>query len=102
MHNLKVKDFMTIDPIIIDPETSLQQAAETMKDIDCGMLPVGSKDRLRGVITDRDITLRAVCEGKHPMVEMVRDYMTSEVYACNEEDFLEDGVENYQCRSTEP
>ncbi len=93
MHNTKVKELMTEYPVLIDTDTSLQDAAQTMKDIDCGILPVGSRTKLDGIITDRDIVIRAVSEGKDPSKERVGDYMTIKVFGCNEDDFLEDAAD---------
>src|SRR5690606_36219718 len=54
---------------------------------------VGSDAQLRGVITDRDIVIRALAYGKNPMEERVRDYMTENVFCCNENDFIEDAAQ---------
>lgn len=93
MHNTKVKDLMTSDPILITSESSLKEAAAKMKDVDCGVLPVGTKDKVEGIITDRDIVIRAIAKGKDPAKEKVKDYMTAKVYACNEDDYLEDAAD---------
>lgn len=93
MKNTKVKSLMTENPVFIGPEASLQKAAEIMQRNDCGMLPVGTDAELLGVITDRDIVIRAVSTGKDPTREKVGYYMTSQVYACNENDFLEDAAQ---------
>ena len=93
MHNTKVKELMSEYPILVDADTTLQDAAQTMKDIDCGILPVGSKSKLDGIITDRDIVIRAISEGKDPAMEKVGDYMTGQVYGCSEDDFLEDAAD---------
>jgi CBS domain-containing protein len=93
MHNTKVSELMTQSPVLIGLSDTLEDAARTMKEIDCGSLPVGAMDNLRGIITDRDIISRAIAEGKNPAQEKVQDYMTNEVYACNEDDFLEDAAQ---------
>ncbi|MGZ9097513.1 MAG: CBS domain-containing protein [Micavibrio sp.] len=89
MKTIIVKDLMTPNPVLIDPDATLQEAAESMKSVDCGMLPVGVKDNLEGVITDRDIIIRALAEGKSSAQAKVRDFMTVKVYACNENDTLD-------------
>jgi CBS domain-containing protein len=89
MKTIIVKDLMTPNPVLIDPDATLQEAAESMKNVDCGMLPVGVKDNLEGVITDRDIIIRALAEGKNPAQEKVRSFMTEKVFACNENDTLD-------------
>src|SRR5438445_8494903 len=61
---MRVSEAMTRDVFIIDPEETIQQAALAMAGIDAGALPVADKDRLVGMITDRDIAIRGVAEGK--------------------------------------
>lgn len=89
MQNTKVKDIMATDPIMVKPEDSLQDAACMMKETDCGCLPVGTKDKVEGIITDRDIIVRAVCDKKDLETEKVSDYMTDKVFAVKETDTLE-------------
>jgi CBS domain-containing protein len=79
---------MTRDVRVANPDQSICEAAQMMKQIDAGALPVGENDRLVGVITDRDIAVRAVAEGKGPETK-VRDVMSSEkVMYCYEDDEL--------------
>src|SRR4026209_2782745 len=61
-----VREVMTPDVVVASPDDTLQRAAEMMIDIDAGVLPVGENDRLVGMLTDRDITIRAVAAGKEP------------------------------------
>ena len=89
----KVKDLMTEEPVIIDRETTLEEAAREMKSVDCGVLPIGSWHVLEGIITDRDIVVRAVAEGADMATEQVRDYMTTEVFYCDEDDTLAEAAE---------
>jgi CBS domain-containing protein len=96
MKNTKVKDIMTASPILVSPNSTLEQAAFRMKDYDCGMLPVGTAGHLEGVITDRDIVLRAVAEGKDITIETVKNYMSHDIFACSEEDIFEDAIEKMQ------
>lgn len=93
MRNTKVKELMTPRPAIVDPSATLYEAAEIMKNINCGILPVGTEDKVEGMITDRDIVIRAISDGKNPLMEKVRAYMTKNVFGCNEDDFLEDAAE---------
>jgi CBS domain-containing protein len=92
MHNIKVKDLMSVDPVFADPDDTLQKAAQLMKQNDCGMLPVGRDGALEGIITDRDIVIRATAEGAEPFLSEVRLYMTKNVFCCNENDYLEDAA----------
>ena len=85
---MRVCDAMTRDVRIADPDQSICDAAKVMKEIDAGALPVGENDRLVGVITDRDIAVRAVAEGKGPETK-VREVMSSEkVMYCYDDDDL--------------
>lgn len=86
MFQTSVKDLMRKDLIVISPDSTLKDAAEKMATVKCGALPVGTLDKLEGVITDRDIVIRAVAKGRDTNRELVRDYMTPEVHACREDD----------------
>jgi CBS domain-containing protein len=82
---MQVKDIMTRSVECIHPDNTLQEAAQKMKALDIGPLPVCVKDRLAGMLTDRDIVLRAVAEGRDPRAVRVRDTMTPEVVYCFED-----------------
>ena len=88
---MQLKDIMTPNPECISPDASLHEAARRMRDLDVGTLPVcGANDRLAGMITDRDITVRAVAAGKDPTATKVRDVMTEEViYGFDDQDIHE-------------
>jgi len=84
---MKVSELMTEDVETVTPDTTLQNAAHTMARKDIGALPIVENDRLSGIVTDRDITVRAVSIGRHPAVTTVRDIMTGEVkYVFADED----------------
>lgn len=89
----KVKELMTAHPELISPNATLQEAARKMAEVNCGALPVGTEKILKGIITDRDIMIRAIAKGKNPATEKVSSYMTDHVYACNENDTLEAAAE---------
>ena len=93
MHNLLVKDLMLKNPVFADPDDTLEDAAIEMKNIDCDILPVGSRSVVRGMITDRDIIMRAVAAGKDPSKEKVRGYMTKKPFFCQETDTLQQAAE---------
>jgi len=78
---MKVSDAMTRDVRVANPNQTLQDAAKMMSDVDSGVLPVGENDRLIGMITDRDIAVRAVAQGKGPQT-LVREVMTDHVHYC--------------------
>ena len=83
---MQIREIMTRDPVVTPPDTTLREAAKVMRDLDSGVLPVGEDDRLLGILTDRDITVRATAEGKDPNSTPVREVMSSEVVACFEDD----------------
>lgn len=89
MSTTRVKDMMECSPEMISPEATLQEAAQKMQKVDCGFLPVGTDKAPEGIITDRDIVIRAIAAGKDPRTEKVRDYMTKGICACAEGDSLE-------------
>jgi CBS domain-containing protein len=76
---MQVKAVMSTDVKLADPGMTLKQAAALMRDGDFGVLPVGENDRLVGVITDRDIAVRAVAAGKDPNSTTVREAMSEGV-----------------------
>ena len=90
---MQIKDAMTMDVRIVSPNQSIREAAQMMAEIDAGILPVGENDRLVGIITDRDIAVRAVAAGKGPDTR-VREVMSREVKYCFEDDDVEDVAEN--------
>jgi len=81
----QIKKFMTANVEYIDPTTTLQSAAETMRTKDIGALPVGENDRLVGMVTDRDITVRGVADGKDPAKTTVKDAMSEKIIYCTED-----------------
>jgi CBS domain-containing protein len=84
----KVADVMSKDVKLASPEDTVQQAARVMSEQDTGVLPVGEDDRLVGMVTDRDIAVRAVAEGKGPDTK-VREVMTPGVQYCFEDEDLD-------------
>ncbi|MDP9251763.1 MAG: CBS domain-containing protein [Chloroflexota bacterium] len=76
---MKVKDLMTSQPTVIRPEDMVSQAATLMKQEDCGAIPVVTKDgKLVGIVTDRDIVIRAVAAGKDPRTTPVSAVMSAD------------------------
>ena len=90
---MKVREAMTRDVRVTNPNHTVQQAAELMAQLDAGSLPVGEKDKLVGMITDRDIAVRGVAKGKGPEAR-VRDVMTEDVKYCFDDQDLEDVTQN--------
>ena len=82
---MKLADIMTRDYEWILPETYLEDAAYKMRQLDMGFIPIGDGERLHGVITDRDIVVRAVAEGLDAAITSVEDVMTEDVVYCYED-----------------
>jgi CBS domain-containing protein len=87
---MKVKTIMTPKVECISPEMSIRQAAKIMKTFDIGFLPVLEDDRLIGTITDRDIVLRGVCEGKDSESCEAREVMSPDAFWCFEDESVDD------------
>ena len=87
---VQIKDIMTRNVEVVHPEATLREAAQKMAALDVGPLPVCSGDQLVGMLTDRDITVRATAEGRDPKTTKVHEVMTPEiVYAFEDEDVSE-------------
>jgi CBS domain-containing protein len=87
----KISEVMSTDVQTISPDAPIEEAAQEMRDGDFGLLPVGEEEHLLGVITDRDITVRAVAEGKDPSTP-VHDVMSEGVIWAHEDDSVEDAA----------
>jgi CBS domain-containing protein len=83
---MQVYEAMTPDVVSVGPEATLMEAALAMRNLDVGPLPVCEGSRLVGMITDRDITIRATAQGQDPRTTQVREVMTPEVVCCLETD----------------
>jgi CBS domain-containing protein len=79
---MKLTDIMTHGVEIISPDTTVADAADTMRNLDLGALPVCDGTRLVGMLTDRDIIIRAVAEGRDPTQTRVSSCMTPDVIYC--------------------
>jgi CBS domain-containing protein len=82
---MRVEEVMTRSAECISPEATVQEAAERMRTLDVGALPVCDNGRLVGMITDRDITVRSVSEGYNPRIDIVLEVMTPDVVYCFED-----------------
>src|SRR2546425_3409478 len=89
---MQIKDIMTPNPECIDPGATLLDAARRMRDLDVGPLPVCDNDRLAGMITDRDITIRAVAEGKDLKTTTVREAMSEDIVYGFEDQDIDDAA----------
>ena len=89
---MRVKEAMTVGVRIAEPEEALPHAAKKMRTQAIGALPVIENGELIGMLTDRDIAVRAVAMQKDPMTTKVRDVMSEECLVCAEEDDLDKAV----------
>ena len=93
---MRAADIMTEEPEAVSPETTLAEVAQKMRDLDVGIIPVvdsAQGRRLRGVVTDRDITIRATAEGKDARNTRVSEVMSSDVETVNKNDRVRDVME---------
>jgi CBS domain-containing protein len=90
---MRVSEAMTRDVRVANPGQSIRDVAKIMAEIDAGSMPVGENDRLVGMITDRDIAIRAVAKGKGPDTP-VSEVMSKEVKYCFEDEDLEHVAHN--------
>jgi CBS domain-containing protein len=91
--DMRVAEVMTQDVRLIEPNQTIRDAARLMAEMDAGIMPVREGDRLVGMITDRDIAVRAVAQGRGPDTA-VREVMTDEVKYCYEDDDTNDVARN--------
>jgi CBS domain-containing protein len=90
---MKVRDAMTKDVRMMRPDQKIRDAALLMAELDIGVLPVEENDRLVGMITDRDITVRAIAEGRGPDTP-IREVMTREVLYCYDDQTVDEVSQN--------
>ena len=90
---MQIKEIMTRNVEVITPDTSLTEAAEKMRDLDVGSLPVCDGLRLQGMLTDRDITIRATAEGRDPTATSAADVMTAEIFYCYDDQAVEEAAQ---------
>ncbi len=79
---MKAKDIMTASPCTCSPDDTVQDVARTMRDHDCGAVPITDKGRLVGIVTDRDLTVRAIAAGLDHEAR-VADVITREPSSCD-------------------
>jgi CBS domain-containing protein len=91
--NVKIQDVMTRDPRSVSPQTTAREAAQLMKAEDVGIIPVVDGSRLVGVVTDRDLAVRVVAEGRDASTT-VRDVMSSNrIATCRPEEDIDRAME---------
>ena len=93
---MQIRDIMTPHVEVVDPKATLQTAAQKMKSLNVGSLPVCDGDQLLGMITDRDITIRAIAAGKNPRETAVADTMTTDLCYCYEDQYVNEAAQLMQ------
>ncbi|MEM8752471.1 MAG: CBS domain-containing protein, partial [Pseudomonadota bacterium] len=89
---MKVKEAMHADAEWRAPDTSLAEIAALMRSNDIGAVPIGENDRLVGMVTDRDIALRAFADGKDPSAMTASDVMSKGVVYCTTAEEIGDAI----------
>src|SRR5258708_12518079 len=99
---MRVAEVMTRDVQTVSPSDTIQKAAATMDNLNVGALPVCDGERLQGVITDRDITVRATAAGQSPSETKVADVMTGELVCAFQHPDLQQSVNKMKARHIPP
>jgi CBS domain-containing protein len=95
---MDLRDIMTRNVEVVRAGASLKDAAKKMKDLDVGLIPVCDGDRLKGVLTDRDITIRATADGRDPSKTKVSEVMSTDLAYCLEDQEVEEAVSVMEAR----
>jgi len=95
---MDLRDIMTRNVEVVSAGASLKDAAKKMKDLDVGLIPVCDGDRLKGVLTDRDITIRATADGRVPSKTKVSEVMSTDLAYCLEDQEVEEAVSVMEAR----
>ena len=91
---MRVHQVMTEKVSFVDPDMRIPEIARRMRDEDIGSLPVAEDERLVGIVTDRDIVVRAVAEGQDARETTARQIMSAKILYCFEDDSIEDALRN--------
>lgn len=95
---MEVKKVMTHNVETISPESTVKEAARRMKDFDIGDLPVWDGKHLVGILTDRDIVVRVIAEGKDTAETKVKDVMSTKVECCFEDQSIKEVVRKMEMK----
>lgn len=87
---MKIREIMTTNPKFAGEDDTVVKAAQTMRDVDVGAMPVKNTDgRITGIVTDRDMAVRIIAEGKNPGEVKIAQIMSTNPFTCNVEDSVE-------------
>jgi len=89
---MELRDIMTRNVEVVNGNASLKEAAAKMKKLDVGLIPVCDGDRLKGLLTDRDITIRATADGRDPSKTKVNEVMSTDIAYCLEDQAVDEAV----------
>jgi CBS domain-containing protein len=89
---MELRDIMTRNVEVISGDASVKEAANKMRTIDVGFIPVCDGSRLKGILTDRDITIRATADGRDPIKTKVADVMSTDIAYCLEDQKVDEAV----------
>ena len=95
---MDIKDIMSRNVEVVSAGASLRDAARKMKELDVGLIPVCDGDRLKGALTDRDITIRATADGRDPATTMVSEVMSTDLAYGLEDQEVEEAVSVMEAR----
>ena len=89
---MQLNEIMSAQVETVGPDASIMEAAQLMRDLDVGPIPVCERDQILGIVTDRDLAIRAVAEGKDPNTTKVREVMTANIVWCYEDQDVEEAA----------
>lgn len=89
---MEISYLMTRCPVILSETATALEATQKMKEMKCGVLPIGNENSVKGVVTDRDIMMRASLKGKDLSKVPVKDVMTRETIFCHQRDILQRAI----------
>jgi CBS domain-containing protein len=89
---MELRDIMTRNVEVVNGNASLKEAATKMKNLDVGLIPVCDGDRLKGLLTDRDITIRATANGRDPSKTKESEVMSTDIAYCLEDQAVDEAV----------
>jgi len=95
---MKVKDVMHKGTTCVEPSTPVKEIAKRMRDGDVGAIPVKADGRLVGIVTDRDITCRALADSGNPAKMTAKDIMTKDVVCCSPDDDVQVAIEAMEAK----
>ncbi|MGB8400092.1 CBS domain-containing protein [Bradyrhizobium sp.] len=95
---MKVKDIMHKGTTCVEPGASVREIAKRMRDSDVGAIPIEADGRLVGIVTDRDITCRALADSDNPAKMTAKDVMTKDVLCCSPDDDIKVAIETMEAK----